>query len=232
MSGSSQLYLHPGAVTILSSAGPIINLSLQVASLGIAMDINKRGSVRGLSAVPFITLLMNCVIWAQYGYLKENKTVYFPALTGIACATVCSTIYDRHSKEVNKATLYRVAFAIMGASTALFMMKQPYFIGIIGCVISVCLLAACWRHLAPCCATNPPPACHLAPPPSTPSTSLVWLTYGLLVADDVMIWGPNVLGLFVCGGTDGIVRKFGIARPDGNASAPQRVTNVDIISRV
>ena len=223
MSGSSQLYLHPGAVTILSSAGPIINLSLQVASLGIAMDINKRGSVRGLSAVPFITLLMNCVIWAQYGYLKENKTVYFPALTGIACATVCSTIYDRHSKEVNKATLYRVAFAIMGASTALFMMKQPYFIGIIGCVISVCLLAAPLAALGTVLRDKSTASMPFSTSAINTLNVLVWLTYGLLVADDVMIWGPNVLGLFVCGAQMVLFAKFGIARPDGNASAPQKL---------
>ena len=224
MSGTSSVNLHPGVVTVLSSAGPLINLSLQVASLGIAMDINKRGSVGGLSPVPFVTLLMNCVIWSQYGLLKDNKTVYIPALTGIAAAIFCSAIYDRYSKEVKKASLYRVAFGIIGASTALFMQEQSYLIGIMGCVISVCLLAAPLAALSTVLRDKSTASMPFSTSAINSLNVVVWLTYGLLVADDVMIWGPNVLGLFVCGAQMVLFAKFGIGGSSGSkANAPQKL---------
>ncbi len=216
--------LHPGIVTALSSAGPLINLSLQAASLGIALDINSKKTVGGLSPVPFITLLMNCVIWSQYGILKGNKTVYVPALTGIAAAIVCSTIYDRHSKDVKKTSLYRVAFAIMGASTALFMQEQSYLIGIMGCIISVCLLAAPLAALSTVLRDKSTASMPFSTSAINTLNVVVWLTYGLLVADDVMIWGPNVLGVFVCGAQMFLFAKFGIGGGGGKASpVPQKL---------
>jgi solute carrier family 50 (sugar transporter) len=217
MSPVSGLVLPAGAVAALSAAGPLINLGMQASSLNIAMGIKKNGSVGSLSPVPFVALLMNCVIWAQYGLLKGNKIVYVPGLTGALAGVICTIIYDGNSREIKKSSLYRIAFAILGVSTAMFMKGRSYELGLVGCGISLALMASPLAAMGTVLRDRSTASMPFATSALTTLNVLVWLVYGLVVADDIMIYGPNVAGLLICGLQMALYLRFGI---QGQNSSP------------
>lgn len=210
MSSGTTLAVPPGVASALSALGPLINIGMQASSLNIALGINRSESVGSLSPVPFIALLMNCFIWAQYGVLVNNSIVAIPGLTGAVAGLMCAFIYDQNSKHVNKASLYRLAFAILGVSTGLYMQKRSYELGLLGCLISVALMASPLAAMGTVLKERSTASMPFAVSALTTLNVLVWLAYGLLVADDVMIYGPNIAGIVVCGIQMALYIRFGI----------------------
>lgn len=207
---AASMAVPPGVANALSAMGPLINIGMQASSLNIALGINRNESVGSLSPVPFIALLMNCFIWAQYGVLVNNSIVAIPGLTGAVAGLMCAYIYDQNSKHVNKASLYRIAFAILGVSTGLYMQKRPYELGLLGCLISVALMTSPLAAMGTVLKERSTASMPFAVSALTTLNVLVWLAYGLLVADDVMIYGPNIAGIFVCGIQMALYIRFGI----------------------
>ena len=123
---------------------------------------------------------------------------------------MCTFIYDQNSKHVNKASLYRIAFAVLGVSIGLFMQKRPYELGLLGCLISVALMASPLAAMGTVLKERSTSAMPFVVSVLTTLNVLTWLAYGLLVADDVMIYGPNVAGIVVCGIQMALYVRFGI----------------------
>ena len=207
---SSPFAVPPGVATALSTLGPLINIGMQGSSVSIALGINRNGSVGSLSPVPFIALLMNCFIWAQYGILVDSGVVAIPGLTGAVAGIMCAFIYDQNSKHVNKTSLYRIAFAILGVSTGLFMQNRPYELGLLGCFISVALMSSPLAAMGTVLREKSTASMPFAVSALTTLNVLIWLAYGLLVADDVMIYGPNIIGIVLCGIQMALYVRFGI----------------------
>ena len=180
-------------VALLKLAGPILFLSLQVSSVATARDVAARKSVGSLSPLPNITLFTNCVVWTTYGWLKRDGTIFIPNLCGIISSVYCVVLFHLHS-TAKPTKSYALSLLICVIIGYLAFVGDGSNIGLIGCVLSVLFTAS------PLAVVR-----TVIKDKSTASlpffTSLViwfnttsWLFYGYLVADDVLIWGPNVLG--------------------------------------
>lgn len=181
-------------LALLKMAGPLLFLFLQVSSVGTAYEVKIAKSVGQLSTLPNITLCVNCVVWSLYGYLRADPTILLPNVCGILTSTYCMFEFHRFSPKKPYRS-YMLGVIICGTCIYLATTGDEKTIGLLGCTLSVLFTAsplAVVRTVIREQSTASLPFC----------TSLViffnsvsWLLYGLLVANDVLIWGPNVLGL-------------------------------------
>lgn len=180
-------------VALLKLAGPVLFLSLQVSSIATARDVAGHKSIGSLSPLPNITLFTNCVVWTTYGWIKRDGTIFIPNLCGILSSIYCMVQFHRYS-TIKPTKQYALSLLICGVVFYLVSIGDRVNIGLIGCTLSVLFTASPLAVLRTVIRDK-----------STASlpffTSLViwfnttsWLFYGYLVADDILIWGPNILG--------------------------------------
>lgn len=193
---SSAVRLSETAVSALRIAGPAFFLGMQGSSLNTARGILADKSVGVLSPLPFVSLFTNCIIWSYYGLLKGDPTVLVPNAIGVMSGLTCVAAYQRHSKT-SPTGLYAVASAIVLLATMLATQGNCNLIGSIGCGLAVVVMGSPLATLSTVIKSK-----STAAMPFTTSfmgfcNSLSWSAYGLLVAKDVMIYGPNIVGLFL-----------------------------------
>jgi hypothetical protein len=63
------------------------------------MKIKEQKSVGQLSALPFFSLAVNCIVWSLYGLLRKDVTVLFPNFTGMCMGVFYSYIYTANASQ-------------------------------------------------------------------------------------------------------------------------------------
>jgi solute carrier family 50 (sugar transporter) len=159
-----------------------------------ALKIVAEKSVGSLSPLPFVSLLTNCVIWTYYGVLKSDLTVFVPNGIGIIAGLICVSGYHRFVNP-KPVKLYAAAAAIIAFSTACYYAKNYQLLGSLGCVLAVLVTGSPLATLRTVIKEKSTAALPVMTSASAFCNACSWSMYGLLVANDPMIYGPNLMGL-------------------------------------
>jgi solute carrier family 50 protein (sugar transporter) len=192
-------------------AGPVFFLGLQGSSLRTAMDIMQNQSVGGYSLLPFASLLTNCIIWAFYGILKEDYTVLVPNIIGTFNGLVCVAVYKTYSSS-SDLPISLCAFAILLFAGTLFISDSANTLGLLGCGIAVVLMGSPLGSLSTVIREKSTASMPFFTSFTTWCNALSWSLYGLLVANDRMIYGPNILGFALASIQMGLFVLYGFPK--------------------
>jgi solute carrier family 50 (sugar transporter) len=212
--------LSPAVVSGLRVAGPAFFLGMQGSSVLTARGILEDKSVGQLSPLPFVSLLTNCIIWSFYGLLRKDSTVLVPNAIGIVSGLGCVLAYQKHAPSF-PTTLYAGASLIVLVSTLLASMGNYNLIGSIGCGLAVIVMGSPLATLKTVIQSRSTAALPFPTSFMGFCNSLSWSAYGLLVANDVMIYGPNLVGLFLSSIQMLLFAVFGL--PPSRAALPKSV---------
>ena len=206
------LVLSERAVSFLRISGPAFFLGMQGSSVLTARGILEDRSVGALSPLPFLSLLTNCIIWSYYGLLRKDNTVLVPNAIGVLSGLGCVLSYQKYSPSTPHK-LYAGAAFIVFVATLLASVGNFSLIGLIGCALAVVVMGAPLVTLKTVIQSK-----NTSAMPFTTSlmgflNSLSWSAYGLLVADDAMIYGPNLMGLFLSSIQMALFMIFGLPPP-------------------
>lgn len=203
------LQLSTGAVSALRVAGPMFFLGMQGASLNTARGITVDKSVGALSPLPFLSLFTNCIVWSWYGFLRQDTTVLIPNAIGVLSGAACCIAYQRESKSFPTG-LYAAASVVVLLASLLALQGNHQLIGSIGCALAVIVMGSPLATLNVVIKTKSTAALPFATSFMGFCNSLCWSAYGLLVANDVMIYGPNMVGLFLSSLQMALFALFGL----------------------
>jgi len=217
---SGMVGLSNAVVSGLRVAGPVCFLGMQGGSVLTARGILEDKSVGQLSPLPFVSLLTNCIIWSFYGLLRKDSTVLVPNAIGIVSGLGCVLAYQKHATSF-PTTLYAGASLIVLVSTLLAFVGNYNLIGSIGCGLAVVVMGSPLATLKTVIQSRSTAALPFPTSFMGFCNSLSWSAYGLLVANDVMIYGPNLVGLFLSSIQMLLFAVFGL--PPSRAALPKSV---------
>eukprot|EP00735_Rhodelphis_limneticus_P001743 TRINITY_DN1241_c0_g1::TRINITY_DN1241_c0_g1_i1::g.26799::m.26799 TRINITY_DN1241_c0_g1::TRINITY_DN1241_c0_g1_i1::g.26799 ORF type:complete len:321 (+),score=52.18,sp/Q8LBF7/SWET7_ARATH/32.54/2e-21,MtN3_slv/PF03083.11/3.9e-15,MtN3_slv/PF03083.11/9.2e+03,MtN3_slv/PF03083.11/1.3e-18 TRINITY_DN1241_c0_g1_i1:48-965(+) len=196
----------PAQTGILGSILPLTNFIffffLQISGLKTISLISSKKSIGDFSVLPFLSLAVNCVIWVIYGVLKSAPAVVWPNVSGMLLGFLYLRLYHSYATPAQRTDLannwYLPAIGILGTVLMLTVFAPTalavHYIGLIGCVLAVLLLSSPLAVLRTVLKNRNTAAMPFATSLGGFLNSLSWTLYGLLVANDIMIWGPNALG--------------------------------------
>merc|ERR1711871_224847 len=121
-------------------------------------------------------------------------TVLVPNANGIVLGLISAVFYQKYSPQLY-AKLYTLAALVCAAAYKLFLNKNASQIGLIGCSLAVILSGSPLATLGTVLMEKSTAALPFMNSFSTWLNALCWVLYGTLIAHDVMIFGPNGLGL-------------------------------------
>ena len=180
----------------LSFSGPFFFLGMQLSAVLSAVNIVKDKTVGPLSIFPFVSLFTNCVLWSLYGLLKNDTTVLFPNIIGIVSGLFCIVAYQLNcSPSAVPKVYYLFSTLIVIFAVSLYISDNSALIGSIGCVLAVVLMGSPLSTLQTVVASKSTAALPFFTSFMGWCNALSWSAYGLLVANDILIYGPNLLGL-------------------------------------
>ena len=161
---------------------------------------HQAGTTRAIASVaPYALMVANGTVWLTYGILIGAPTVALPNITAVSLGMYYTYTFHRHKPEDAPFAPYviaasSVAALAVGTALALEPDAAAHTVGLIGCGVLPAMFAGprggeeSRRDEE---RGGHPAGLYLF---STVNT-ITWIGYGLLVIDDVYIWGPNVIGL-------------------------------------
>ena len=199
---------------VLRVAGPCFFLWMQLSAYRTSQDISSRKSTGILPLIPFLSLLVNCIVWTFYGLLMEDMTVLVPNCLGVFTGAYCTFIHHHFSTQQQKAKavkMFQIGACVVVINTFLFMSGDAVKIGTIGCVLAVCLMASPLSALQTVLDTHSTESMPFITSFAAFCNSMSWSAYGLYVSGDPMIYVPNLLGLAITSIQMMLFAKFGIS---------------------
>ena len=155
-------------------------------------------TVKEVPGILLICTFMNCILWANYGLLKDRFLQYFPNGLGGAITLIYITIFLIHlaGQRINFALLYNffLIIAIVGLSLLFYFVIDVEITGKVVLIFNVLMFAAPGEKMYTVCRTG---SYELIPIWSTIgglACSGCWFMYGVYVSDIYVII-PNALGI-------------------------------------
>lgn len=176
------------AVSALQVAGPIFAVGMQAAALDTARSIFVKKSTGELSALPFISLFTNCLIWSFYGFLVKDMSVLYPNALGVFAGLFSAFIFQMFTpKGSTPLKEYGASLSAILVASHFFIQKRADFVGYIGCALAVILMGSPLATLKTVIANKSTDSLPLSTSVVTFFNALSWTLYGLLVAGDKMV---------------------------------------------
>lgn len=181
---------------VLQVVGPCLFLGLQLSCISVAFGIQRLKSVRKLSSIPFASLLACGFVWAEYGWLKNDRSVWVPNAIAILTALFCMQIYYKYALLKPILVYFSVMILILlGAMLGIF--NQITLIGLVGCAMSVVMSGSPLAVISTVIKEQSTASLPFWTSFVTWLNSLSWVLYGHFVVHDPMILLPNALGLLL-----------------------------------
>lgn len=180
--------------SFLKAAGPVLFICLQLSCVHTVLGIRKMKAVHKLSCFPFVSLLVCGAFWVLYGYFTNDMTVFFPNFSAILAASFCMWNYYLYA-VVKPNKMFLAAALLILFALVLAYMRDYHMIGLVGCVLSVMVSGSPLAVVRTVITERSTAALPFMTSLITWMNAMCWVGYGYLIANDVLIYGPNLLGL-------------------------------------
>jgi solute carrier family 50 (sugar transporter) len=181
---------------VLSVAGPIFFMSMQLSYLQTASKIISKRSDCQLSPLPFVSLVTNCAVMSLYAFLRSNATIFVPNFSGFLTGIVCTCAFQTYTTDVKKE-IFLIAGCILVLAAYLTAVGAAYPLGLVGVCLSVILMGSPLATLATVIREKSTNSLPFSTSVATFFNALSWSLYGVLEANDAIVYVPNLIGLFL-----------------------------------
>ena len=140
---------------------------------------------------------------------------YSPSYVGVLSGLICVVGYHRYA-PTKPMKLYAAAAAIIALSSSWAMAGKFQLLGYLGCCLAVILVGSPLITLATVIKDKSTASLPILMSLSAFLNSASWSAYGLLVAGDPMIYGPNLIGFVLASIQMSLYLAFGLPPKTAN----------------
>ena len=204
----------PEVAQALTVVPPVLLQGVFVSPLPAVRGYIKDGTTGDASVAPYALMVANGAVWLTYGILIEAPTVALPNVTAVALGMYYTYTFHKYKTEDAPFAPYIIAassVASLAIGTALVLEPEAaaHTVGLIGCGVLPAMFAGPLAAAKKVVESENAAAIPLAFTLFSTVNTITWIGYGLLVIDDVYIWGPNVVGLGAAIAQLGLVARYG-----------------------
>ena len=206
--------ITPEVAQALTVVPPVLLQGVFVSPLPAVRGYIKDGTTGDASVAPYALMVANGAVWLTYGILIEAPTVALPNVTAVALGMYYTYTFHKYKTEDAPFAPYVIAassVASLAIGTALVLEPEAaaHTVGLIGCGVLPAMFAGPLAAARKVVSSKNAAAIPLTFTLFSVANTITWIGYGLLVIDDVYIWGPNVIGLGAAFAQLGLVAKYG-----------------------
>lgn len=214
---------------VLSVAGPIFFMCMQISSLQTARAIFVTKCVGNLSSFPFLSLVTNGTVWFIYGSVKADWTILIPNFTAVVVGGICTTIFQNNSKDRIPKLFYAFSFVVILPSLVFGFRGDSVSLGLMGVFVSILLMGSPLSTVTTVLKERRTDSMPFKTSFAAFLNSLSWSLYGYIIANDLMLWLPAVIGLLLATFQLTLFAFFGLpSSPPRQDALPQSFISVQV----
>ncbi len=191
------MILHRFVYAFISLSCPFFFMWLQASLVYSAMILRLDNNERKLSNLPFLTLLTNCFVWVVYGQLEHEMTVFVTNLIGILVGIYCTATYHLYSIYAPNPSHYYISSAVITTSLIGHSLGFHHLVGFLAMISAILVYAS---PLATLGVVLTEQSTRSMPFPTSVAaffTAFSWTLYGGIIARDLTILIPSILGVIL-----------------------------------
>jgi solute carrier family 50 (sugar transporter) len=218
---------------VLSVAGPIFFMCMQISSLQTARMIFVTKRVGDLSSFPFLSLITNGTVWFIYGSVKTDWTILIPNFTAVVVGGICTTVFQINSKDDIPRSFYAFSMIVILPALVFGFRGDSISLGLMGVFVSILLMGSPLSTVTTVLKEKKTDSMPFETSFTAFLNSLSWSLYGYLIVDDLMLWLPAVIGLLLATFQLTLFIFFGFPSPTPRQdSLPQSFVSIQVMNAV
>ena len=176
---------------------------VQLSGMDPVRQIIKNKDIGVVSAIPFLALIVNGILWTYYGVLIDDLTVLISNATGIVFGCAYFVVFCCYANAMIRRSNIRLCIGI-GVLLAISIkvpilfkdaQYQSSYIGFLGCVTAVFLMASPLSQLKRVMNEESTQSMSLTVSLAMTLNGLSWTIYGAVIANyNLFIVAPNFIG--------------------------------------
>lgn len=179
---------------LLSALSPTIFIVLQYSFVKSAIDLHKDSNERGLSIIPYLTLLSNCTVWSLYAMMRGDMPVLVANTVGVCVGTACTVTFHACSMHPAPRWTFMVAITVITIGILLALLERTTDEGTLAMLLSISIYGAPLVTLTKVIEEQSTQSMPFLISLGNFISSFCWTLYGLLVAQDPKIVVPSIIG--------------------------------------
>lgn len=185
------------ADVLISLCAQACMIALMLSMVSTALDLQSNRNEKKLSAVPYLTLLVNCSVWSLYAAAQGLIALFLPNALGIFIGTYCSLIYFQNSRIPLPTEYSTIAGVIILASLIFVAMGYTELVGFIAIILSTAVYASPLSTLKTVLEEKSTKSMPFYTSLLVWLSSFFWTLYASAVAYDVNVLIPSLLGFIL-----------------------------------
>ncbi|EDO30941.1 predicted protein [Nematostella vectensis] len=188
---------------ILSWLAIVLTIGFFASGILACKRIIVSGDVGDVQFLPFVTTLMNCLLWTIYGYLKDDSTIIIVNFVGALLQVVYILCFLYFSRERGNNLAFLFYSAIASASLFMYLSfvivesnTRLSHMGKICIVVTIMMQASPLATVARVIRTKSTESMQFTFSFLITLCSFVWLCYGTVIYD-INVQLPNLSGVLL-----------------------------------
>ncbi|KAK9763393.1 Sugar transporter [Basidiobolus ranarum] len=188
---------------ILSVSATIFTLAMFFSSLSIGWRFVKKRKTGSISVYPFLATFINCLLWLQYGILREDVVLIIVNAVGILTSGICTLVYHHYTVKKDHVE-NRILLLIIFICGFLLHIKHltaeraVTVLGLSSSLASICMYAAPLITTSKVISTGSTASLSLPLSSTSFINCVLWFAYGYALNDHFIVI-PNALGALLAG---------------------------------
>lgn len=192
--------LEAFCASVLVTAPVVFSLGLQCSGMAAVYKIKQDRCTGDLSPVTFVALVANSGVWCAYAALIRDATCFVPNFTGLLFGLYYLYVFARNTiTDMRPYYLFTATtLGAVGGAALVFGSAAAPCIGLVGAGACFALLSSPLATVKTVFATKSTSSMTFAICFASFWNSLSWLMYGVVMAENPLIYVPNGFGLIAC----------------------------------
>jgi len=187
-------------IPLISFTATVVTIAMFLSPWRTVQEIRQKNSVGTISATPFISSLLNCILWVTYGLVVNNKVVGGVNAVGVVTSTYYIITYWSYTSPATRGTLQRNLGIALGAAVVLYLYiffvieedLRAKTLGLMGSVVSLWMFASPLEQMSVVVRTRSTESMIFALSLMSLLCALSWTIFGHMIQDKY-VFIPNLL---------------------------------------
>jgi len=206
-------------VSLCGKIAPISSFALFLAPLVTLRKIARDENIGNFPLLPYSSMIVNCFIWAFYGVMTTQITVWLTNLIGLLFGTYYFFLFCYYcpsevkslpgNKFQHKLITTTIIISTLFITFTSLRETSIQLIGTIGTIFYLILLGSPLSKVRDVIRTKSAKCIPLPFTLASTSSSFLWSVFGIFEAKDIYIYAPSLVAFFLGLVQIGLIVKWG-----------------------
>ena len=177
---------------------------VQLSGIGPIYQIIKTKKTENVSPMPFLALIVSCILWGYYAHLVQDLVIFIANVSGIICGSSYFALFCMYTSVTLRKHYTNILLLLLSCSFAFLTVFPIFFdekdmkmyVAFAGCILSIFMMSSPLVSMKTVMTERNTSSMSLIVSIAMTANGLTWAMYGMIIMHgNLFIVIPNVIGV-------------------------------------